>query len=147
MDAHLFNAISTDVALAQIFSFRLTETPWFYSSGSLGEGENPEIPEVPFMVYNELPSSPYREVDETSNAEQRVFTFYVYDEIGDYERINTVLRHLRRIVKGMVPFTTSEAGFTIRCSDAWWDGISGRIVDPEYHTGVRIGTARFVVSN
>lgn len=146
MDSYLVSAITLDVQLAAMFGGR-TPDLWFYSSSSLGLGENQELPGFPYVVYNELPSSPYREVFETSNAEQKIYTFHVYDEMGDYDRINTILRHIRRIVKGMAPFTTADGAIVIRCSDSRWDGVSGRIVDPEYHSGVRIGTGRFTVSN
>jgi hypothetical protein len=147
MDAHLFTTINDDDALKAIFAVRRTEQPWFYSSGALGEGDNFEIPEFPYVVYNELPSSPFQEVSETSNAEMRIYTFYVYDELGDYGRINLILREIRRIVKGMVPFTVVEDGTTFRCSYSRWDGVSQRITDPDQHSGVRFGTARFTVSN
>ena len=149
MDEILVTALESDVVLSALFDSRQTETPWLYSSSSVGIGENPEIPEFPYVVYNELPSAPYQEVRKISHSQQRLFTFYVYDEMGDYARINTVLQEIRRILKDLAPFEikpNAEYPAGLRCSDVRWDGISSRIVDDGHHAGVRFGTARITVS-
>lgn len=116
---------------------------WYFAASALGEGDHPETPDVPYIVWNELATQPFQEVSETSDAQWRVFTLWVYDEEGNFARINEVLNELRRIVKAMAPFTASDG---VRCSSARWDGISGNITDQGYHQNVRFGTARFMVS-
>lgn len=118
-----------------------------YGPGSLGQGEdsegNPPYPSFPFLMWNELPSSPHRAVEEVSNAQHRYFTFYVYDHMGSTARINRILMLVRDELKDLAPFDTSDEG---RCIESRWLGFSGFIPDPEYHSAVRFGTARLQAS-
>lgn len=137
MEGHLVQTILADPAIAEIVGDR------FYASGSLGEGPNPAQPQKPWMAWTELPSAPYREVQKTSNSQLRLFQIFVYDDKGDYERINRILSICRRIVKSMYPFETEDG---VRCSGSEWGGFSGNIVDDGYDASVRFGIARFTVS-
>lgn len=142
MEAHLVQAIAEDEAIGILFGGRPAET-WLFAASSLGEGENPPVPPTPYIVWNELPSSPAQVVSETSNAQWRAFLLYVYDDMGDWSRINQILGELRRITKELAPFVASDGS---RCSASRWDGFSGNIVDEGYHLNTRFGTARFMVS-
>lgn len=142
MEAFLVTAIAEDVALKTFLDERDPAT-WLFQKSSLGEGTNPEVPPRPYIVWNEATSIPQAAVKETSNAQWRVFNFYIYDDSGDYGRINEIGRHLRRIVKALAPFTTDEGH---RCSQSDWTGISGQIEDQGYHLITRFGTAQFMVS-
>lgn len=143
MEDILIQTISTDTELAALFGNRDPET-WVFQASSLGIGENPEVPEPrPYIVCKELNTTPAPEVSETSNAQWRNFTLWVYDDEGDYGRINSILRVLRRIVKvDLEFFQTGE----VNCSKSRWDGFSGQFPDPSYALIGRYGTARFMVS-
>jgi hypothetical protein len=142
MEAFMVQKIVTDEELLALFDPRLA-ADFFYASSSLGQGPVPADPPKPFMTWTELPSQPFREVRETSNAQIRSFQFFVYDEAGDFTVINQTLEVVRRIVKQMAPFTTPEGH---RCSDSEWFGISGNLPADAYDGVCRFGTARFVVS-
>ena len=146
MEAHLVTSFATDEPLAAHFGEREPED-WIYATSSLGMGENEASPEPPFLIWNELTSSAYREVAELSNAELRNFQIFVHDYKGDYTRIGLILRDVRRIVKAMAPFQVTLDGVTYRCSQSDWMGISGSLVDPQYDTSVKYGLARFTVSS
>lgn len=143
LEAYFVQRFENDPDLMVFFNGREDPSPWIYSSSSLGKGNNPQVPEFPYIVYNELPTSPFAVVRETSNAEGRRFTIYVYDEIGDFTRINAIHAVLRKIVKRMAPFKIGEGAY---CLTSEWEGLSGRIVDDPFNANTRIGTARFIVS-
>lgn len=140
LEAYIVQNLESDAAVTALFASRTSGKPWLYSSGAVGEGSNPEIPEFPYVVYNELPSAPHFSVKETSNSENRFFTFHVYDHMGDFTRINDILSRLRTKFKNIAPFRTTSGGW---CSDVEWQGVSGRIQDAGYHSGVRFATVRF----
>lgn len=142
IEAAFSTAYTADPALAALFPDREPET-WWFAASSLGIGENPPVPDVPYIVWNELESQPRHEVRKTSNAQWRIFTLHVYDEMGDFTRINTILRELRRITKALAPFVAPDG---TRCSDSRWDGISGNLTDQGYSQNVRFGTVRFMAS-
>lgn len=142
MEGLLSSTIATDNDLLAFLEDRDPST-WLFQKSSLGEGDNPDIPPRPYIVWNESDSIPQAAVKETSNAQWRQFNFYVYDDAGDYGRVNEILRHLRRIVKELAPFTADDGS---RCSQSDWVGISGQIEDGGYHLITRFGTARFMVS-
>lgn len=140
-------AITTDDAIkALMVDANGNERPadqWWFASSALGIGDNPERPDPLYVVWNELSSSPFKEVAETSNAQWRVFQFYVYDKEGDFTRITNALKEIRRVVKAMAHFTAEDG---TRVSAIEWDGISGNITDQGYRENVRFGTARFMSS-
>jgi hypothetical protein len=114
-----------------------------YAAGALGQGTIPEHPEKPYVVWNELPSTPFEQVDETSDAQQTFYTFYVYDHLGQIAKINEALRIIRARVKAMATFHADDGTF---CMDSRWMGFSNTFTDREYDASVRFGTARFDVS-
>lgn len=142
MEDFLIPAIEQDVELLAFLGGREPAT-WMFQTSAVGEGENPDIPDRPHIVWKEGTAIPQAAVAKTSNAQWRQILFYVYDDAGDYGRINAIMRHLRRIVKGIAPFTTEDG---TRCSASEWMGISGQIQDQGYHLITRFGTARFMVS-
>lgn len=114
-----------------------------YASSSLGRGANVDLPVRPYIVWNELPSQPAEAMRRESTSRFRTFTLYVYDDEGDWARIDSVLGALETIVKAMAP-RKYEDGFRITDSD--WRGSSGHIADPAYHLNCKFGTARFLVN-
>lgn len=142
MEDFLIRAIEQDAQLLIALDGREPAT-WMFQTSAVGEGENPDIPDRPYIVWNEGVAVPQAAVKESSNAQWRTFTFYIYDDSGDFGRINAIMRHLRRIVKAVAPFTTEDG---TRCSASEWVGISGLIQDQGYHLITRFGTARFMVS-
>lgn len=142
--AHFVTAFSEDEELAEIFGSG--EEARIYAASTLGEGENPEVPPKPYLVWNELPSTSFEEVEETSDAESRFYTFYVYDEMGVFENIDKALRRIRRMVKDMAPFRAGEDLTDDFCMQTKWQGFSGRFNDQTYDSSVRFGTARFDVN-
>lgn len=142
--AHFVTAFSEDPELIEIFGSG--EEARIYAASSLGEGEHPEVPEKPYLVWNELPSTPFAEVEETSDAESRFYTFHVYDEMGVFENIDKALRRIRRMVKDMAPFRAGDDPDDDFCMATAWQGFSGRFNDRTYDSSVRFGTARFDVN-
>lgn len=138
----LWTAIEEDAQLIALLDGREAPT-WLFATSAVGEGDNPQIPTRPYIVWNEGDTAPQAAVKETSNAQWRLLRFYVYDDEGDFGKINAIMQHLRRIVKGVAPFTTEDG---TRCSASEWIGISGLIQDQGYHLITRFGTARFMVS-
>ena len=153
MDEYMVNKFVTDDELKAFFFKNATPDDlrppeqWFFNTFSLGEGPVPANPGVsfgfPWMAYKDLGGVPYQTVEKASNAQQRNFQYFVYDEGGDFTVINAVLRVARRIVKEMAPFTTDDGH---RCSDSKWTGISAQLPADAYSGVCRFGTARFVVS-
>lgn len=144
MEDFLVNRLVTDAELLAMDGLdgRAPET-WLFASRSLGIGPVTGNPVKPWLAWNELPATPFQEVRRTSNAQMRNFNLFVYDEEGDFTRINNILVVVRRIVKEMAPFTTPGG---TRCSESDWIGISGNLPAAEYDGVVRFGIARFVVS-
>lgn len=136
VEATFVQAILNDSAFAEV-------EDRFFAASSLGVGPNPEQPAFPWMAWIELSSWSYEQVRETSNAKRRSFTVSVYDEMGDFTKINTLLRGIERVVKTLAPFTTTDG---TRCSDCRVSGFSGDITDPEYDASVRFLTVHFDVS-
>lgn len=142
MQAHLAQAFATDVQLAGFFVDRTPEQ-WLFASHSLGVGPTPADPPKPWIAWLELAAATFNEVRKTSNAKTRNFQIFVYDDEGDFTRINQIMNVIERIVKNMAPFTDSEG---TRCSDSEFVGISGNLPASQYDGACRFGTARFVVS-
>lgn len=142
MEDVLVTTLAADAELLAVFDPRPPEQ-WLFQASSLGEGDNPSVPEFPYIVWNELPSTPFTEMRKESNAEMRAFTIYVYDLKGDFTRINQILSIVRRITKEMVPFVSGA----VRCLDSVWGGMSGLITDDRYDSNVRFGTVRFKVNS
>lgn len=116
---------------------------WWYASSSLALGPDNPVPERPYIVWGELSDNVHREVEESSNARTRTFRFFVYDQKGDFGRINDVLAELQRVAKGFDHFTTDDG---IRCSAVAWLGISEQFPDDGYDSCTRYGTVRFTVN-
>lgn len=142
IEEHFSELIVADAAMLALVDGRAPEL-WYFGPSSLGIGPNAATPDRPFVVWNELPSFAFPEVRGTSNAERRSFTWYVYDFMGDYLRINAILREIRRIVKGIAPVQLQDG---TRVSESLWAGMSENIASDGYDSSVRFGTGRFVVS-
>lgn len=114
-----------------------------FQGSALGVGDVPESPEFPWLAYSELPSSPYFAVKETSRAKARTFQFFVYDERGSFLRIELILGLVRETLLSLVAQVSPSGA---RCTDVEWQGESSEISDPDFNSNLKIGTARFTVS-
>lgn len=149
LTAYIETALTTDAEIAAIFDQTRSGAErdvedWYYASSSLGLGENPAVPDYPYMVWNEGNDVPFREVEKATNATRRNFRFYVYDHKGDFTRINSALRLVRNRIKLMAPFVTEEG---IKCHESKWLGLSGNLVDDGYDACLRYGFGEFTVSD
>lgn len=114
-----------------------------YQSSSLGVGDVPPDPPKPYILYTELPSDPYRAVQETSRAKARYFQVYVYDDRGSFVRIERILAFIRETLLSLIG-AVSPSG--VRCTDVQWQGESGDISDVELDANSKFGNVRFVAS-
>jgi hypothetical protein len=142
LEGYFDTAITSDPDMLEFFPARDVED-WFYSASAMGLGENKPVPKRPYIVWNELPDQVHRTVEETSDARNRNFSFYVYDEQGDYTRIEAILNALRNVVKSMAPFTTTDG---VRCSASTWQGVSGQIPNDGYDSCTKFASVSFTVS-
>lgn len=147
LEGHLEVAITGDSEIAELFvddegNPRDPET-WFFSSESLGKGDNPAQPERPYIVWNELSDQEHPEVRETSDARTRFFSWYVYDRMGDYTLIERILYRIKKRIKALDHFTTADG---VVCSESRWLGTSGRIPSDGYDSSTKFGTSSHTVS-
>lgn len=115
-----------------------------YQSSSLGIGDIPEKPKLPYILYTELPSFPYREVRETSNASLRTFQIYIYDEPGSFLRIEDLLELVRETLIGLAGVVSPSGA---RCTDVDWRGYSEDFTDTVRNEIFRFATFNFTSSN
>jgi len=114
-----------------------------YQSSSLGVGDVPPEPAKPYVLYTELPSDPYRAVQETSRAKARFFQVYVYDNRGSFLRIERILALIRET---LVSLTGAVSPSGVRCTDVQWQGESSDVTDEELDANSKFGNVRFVAS-
>lgn len=114
-----------------------------YGAGVLGTNGIPPNPAKPYIQYNELQSFSFREVRETSNAKNRFFQIFVYDDRGSYTRINNALNIVDEALKGLVG-QRSPTG--ILCLDSFISGRSRELEDAQYHAFVKFTTVEFTTS-
>lgn len=147
VEDHLATAITEDVDIAAEFKDDADDPrpveDWFYSSESIGVGENPAIPRRPYIVWNELSDTEHEEVRDTSDCRTRTFSWYVYDTVGDYTRIDRILRLIKRRVKVLGHFTTADG---VVCMESRWLGTSGRIPSDGYDSSTKFGSSSHTVS-
>lgn len=142
LEAYFDTVITGDTDIAAFFAPR-DPADWFYSASSLGLGENQPVPPRPYIVWNELSDFVHQAVKETSDARSRNFQFFVYDFKGDYTRIEAILKVLRRRIKAMAPFTTTDG---VHCADAVWTLTSGQIPNDGYDSCTKFIGVTFTVS-
>jgi hypothetical protein len=147
LEAHVLAEIEADEEIADEFRDDEGELrpfeDWMYQASSLGEGENPAIPNRPYIVWNELEDTEHRAVSETSDARTRNLLWFVYDVPGDYTRIDRILYKFKRRIKQLDHFTTADG---VVCSDARWLGTSGQIPSDGYASCTKWGSSEFTVS-
>lgn len=115
-----------------------------YQRGSLGKSDIPAIPDFPFVLIGENPSTVNQEVRQTTNSENRFFLIYCYDEHGSsYLRIEQILRIVRDTLLGIV---TQVSPSGARCTDVVWQGFSADSKDPEYEANMRFATFKITAS-
>lgn len=144
MEEYLAATLTQDAELQAFFGVRPPED-WFYLASSLGEGEVPQMPTKPFVIYNELPDRPYDDMRRSSTtfSRMRSWNITVQDFKGDFTRINNILIVVRRIVRGMTPFQLPDGTIGV---DSVWGGISGNLTDEQYDSCLKFGVARFTVN-
>lgn len=111
--------------------------------GALGTGEVPAEPELPYILYGELPSQPHQAVRETSRATDHYFQFFVYDKLGSFVRINLILDILRETVSGLSGQRSPSGAL---CLEGVWQGASQNMPNNEEKKGVKFGTAKLTAS-
>lgn len=107
----------------------------FYASGSLGIGDTPANPERPYCLFIELPSVPFQEVRKTARATNRFFQVFVYDDRGDYARIDNILAAVRETILGLV--LQEDASTGARCIESIWTGDSQDLTDDQHDTSYK----------
>lgn len=132
MRALVFTTLKDIPAIAQDCDGR------FYASGTLGIGNVPANPDRPYCMYTQLPANAYQEVRKTSTATLRFFQFYVYDDRGDFARIDNILAAVRETIPGLVDKVDTSNGAT--CIEAIWTGESPDIADDQHDTNVKFGS-------
>lgn len=142
MTAHdaLIVAIKTHEPIAAMIGDRM------YASTSLGREGVPDARTIttPWMAWNELPATNHEIVRKRSKAKTRTYQLFVYDDLGFYSKINTLLDLAEDVVAGFAPIRTAS-GLTIMESS--WSGLSGNLEDEDYGCSVRFGTASLVCSS
>lgn len=133
----LYSRLQADAELAEVVGDRI------YESSALGVGDVPASPAKPYILYTELPSSPYRDVRETSRAKARIFQIWCYDERGSFIRIERVLALVRETLLGSVAEVSPSGA---RCTDVEWQGESSDIVDVPLDSNAKFVLIRFTAS-
>jgi hypothetical protein len=110
-----------------------------YLQSSLGVGDAPADPPGRYIVFVEVDSEHYREVRETSQARDRLFRFWVYDDVGDFTVIDQIIERLHVLITNFAPVKTSDGHV---CMDSVVDSTSGAFSDTTYHGSVKYTTAR-----
>lgn len=110
----------------------------FYAAGTLGIGTVPANPDRPYCMYAQLPATAYQEVRKTSTATLRMFEFYVYDDRGDFTRIDNILAAVRETIPELVDKVDTSNGAT--CIEAIWTGESPDVPDDQHDTNVKFGS-------
>ena len=107
----------------------------FYQSSSVGIGGVPANPDRPYCLFMELPSIPFQEVRHTARAVNRIFQVFVYDERGDFTRIDNILAAVRETILGLVLEVDTSTG--ARCIESLWTGDSQDITDDQHDTSAK----------
>lgn len=95
----------------------------FYARGTLGRNGVPAQPATPYAMYGEGGTDPARVVNDSSpDTGSTIFTLYVYDEPGSFERIKDINQELRRVITSLSG-TTTEEGMIV--TEARWTSTSG----------------------
>lgn len=131
MRALIYSSLLEIPAIAEDCGGRL------YPSGSLGFGNNPEDPPVPYALLMQLPATEYTEVRFTASAVDRFFQIYVYDDRGDYGRIDNILGAVRETILGLESKEDTATG--ARCIGSIWSGESQDLLDAEHDVVFKYG--------
>jgi len=140
MIAHLVAELEADTTLMNLLN---AASRRIYLQTSLGIGAHAAYPPKPFVVLSELESFIHREVEEVSNARDRNFQFWAYDNEGDFVEIDKIMSRFRDLVKGLRSFKTVDG---IQVSESRFTGISGSLTDSQYHSSCKWAGARFTSS-
>jgi hypothetical protein len=119
----------------------LGDEPRVWPMGTLGKGDIPARPEPVFILYRQLPSTDFPEVRKAGQSNTKTFEVFVYDEAGDYLRIDDVLSILIPAVKSL-KLVASPSG--ARCTDVRWTGNGADGFDADLDMFVRNTTFQFV---
>lgn len=137
MQQILFSLLKNTPALQELVDRRI------YMTGTLGVKGVPADPQKPYIMVNELPSTPHQAIRETGRAQDRYFQLFTYDVPGSVVRINAILEVLRETVIGLVG---QESPSGSRCLDAVWQGESQAIATEDESVLAKFGTLKLVSS-
>jgi len=112
-----------------------------YPAGSLGVGPIPADPETPYAQYAVSSSTPYLEVRETGKTQRHLLTVYVYDERGDFTRIDAIHKVVKDTVEGL---TGQQGDDGWQCTDALFTTIGSDLTDNVRNLGVKVASFRLV---
>jgi hypothetical protein len=115
MDVLLFSVLKDTPALQEKVDRRI------YRQGSLGIGETPPEPQLPYILVTELPDVVHQQVRETGTARDRTFQLHVFDKAGSFQRIKEIIEVLRETVRELPTMESTSGAF---CIDALWQGVS-----------------------
>lgn len=129
MRALIYQACKDIPAIAEDCSGRM------YQAGALGIGDAPANPDRPYALITELPSVPFQEVRKTAHPANRFFQFWVYDDRGDFARIDNILLAVRETILGLESQVDASTG--ARCIGVLWTGDSQDIPQDQQDTNAK----------
>lgn len=131
----IFESLMADTELQDYVDSRI------YEASALGVDDVPANPEKPYITYQELDSAAFPEVRETSQAQARIFQFFVYDERGSFTRIGDIIGVLRQTLSSLSGKSSTSG---TRCTDAVFRGTSADVPDIQQNANVKFATFQFV---
>jgi hypothetical protein len=131
----IYQQLSANAALTELIGDRL------YPIGSLGVSPIPAEPLRPYVQWGFDPAIPYRATKDTTRSMRHVPRFYVYDERGDFLRIDAIHELIRQTIEGL---TTMVSPTGRRCTDAIRTLLGGDLTDNVRSLNVRQATYRIV---
>jgi hypothetical protein len=138
-DPEVVAAVTTGGTEARIYSMTALGR-----AGDMNTLPIPAVPVKPFIIISNMGDTPLEVVRETSFASDVAFRIAVYDDPGDYERINSVLKKVRSAV---LPIRDGRIGpLGSKCLESRWTGFSQELQDPDYDANMRFASFVFTAS-
>lgn len=112
-----------------------------WTANSLGEAHIPPNPDPPFLLVQSIANQVHPQVQKTGRSATQIFDIRVYDERGDYLRIDRLLRIVRDTLLGLT-LAVSPSG--ARCTDVKWQAFGPDSDDPVLDKIFKTVTMRFL---